>query len=65
MPPAIVKRLGDEIVAGLGDFDIRRRFAELGLTIFSGTADDFKKLISEETEKRSKVIQAANIPKVD
>jgi tripartite-type tricarboxylate transporter receptor subunit TctC len=65
MPTAIVKRLGDEIGAGLADSDIRRRFAELGLTILSGTADEFRKLISEETEKWSKVIQAANIPKVD
>jgi tripartite-type tricarboxylate transporter receptor subunit TctC len=64
-PPTIVKRLNDEISAGLADSNIRRRFAELGLTILSGTTDDFKKLISEETEKWSKVIQAANIPKVD
>jgi tripartite-type tricarboxylate transporter receptor subunit TctC len=64
-PPAIVKRLNDEISAGLADSDIRRRFAELGLTIHAGTTDEFKKLISDETEKWPKVIQAANIPKVD
>jgi tripartite-type tricarboxylate transporter receptor subunit TctC len=64
-PPAIVKRLNDEINAGLADSDIRRRLAELGLTIHAGTTDEFKKLISDETQKWPKVIQAANIPKVD
>jgi tripartite-type tricarboxylate transporter receptor subunit TctC len=64
-PPAIVKRLSDEIGAGLADSDIRQRFAELGLTILSGTTGEFKRLISEETEKWSKVIQVANIPKVE
>jgi tripartite-type tricarboxylate transporter receptor subunit TctC len=64
-PRAIVKRLNDEINAGLADSGIRRRFAELGLTIHAGTIDEFKKLISDETEKWPKVIQAANIPKVD
>jgi tripartite-type tricarboxylate transporter receptor subunit TctC len=64
-PPAIVKRLNDEINAGLADSDIRRRFAELGLRIHAGTPDEFEKLISDETEKWPKVIQAAKIPKVD
>ena len=33
------------------------RFAELGATVFSGSAGDFKKFLAEETEKWAKVVK--------
>jgi tripartite-type tricarboxylate transporter receptor subunit TctC len=60
-PSEIVKRLNDEINAALSDPAINRRIADLGSNVLSGTPADFGKLISDETEKWSKVIRAANI----
>jgi tripartite-type tricarboxylate transporter receptor subunit TctC len=60
-PAVIIDRLNKEINAGLADSRIKRRFADLGATVFPGSPADFGKLIADETEKWGKVIRAANI----
>jgi tripartite-type tricarboxylate transporter receptor subunit TctC len=60
-PAEIVDKLNKEINAGLADPRLKRRFADLGATVFPGSPADFGKLIAEETEKWGKVIRAANI----
>src|SRR5262249_53792817 len=60
-PTRIIVSLTHEINAGLADCKIKARLAELGGTAFVGSSSDFIKLIAEETEKRAKVIRAANI----
>jgi tripartite-type tricarboxylate transporter receptor subunit TctC len=60
-PAEIVDKLNEEINAGLADPKIKARLADLGGRPFVGSPADFGKLIADETEKRGKVIRAANI----
>src|SRR5205085_7492085 len=60
-PPEIVDRLNKEINVALSDSKMKARFADLGSTVFPGSAADFGKFIADETEKLRKVIRAANI----
>ncbi len=60
-PAEIIDKLNKEINAGLADPRIKARLAELGGTVFTGSAADFDKLVAEQTEKWGKVIRAANI----
>ena len=54
-------RLHREINAGLADPKIKARLADLGGDVLALSPADFGKLIAEETEKWTKVIQALNI----
>jgi tripartite-type tricarboxylate transporter receptor subunit TctC len=60
-PADIVDRLNKEINAGLADPALKARFADLGGTVLPGTAEDFGKFITSETEKWGRVIQFADI----
>jgi len=60
-PAEIVASLNKEINAGLADFKIRSRLADIGATVLTGSHSEFGKLIVGETEKWAKVIRAANI----
>jgi tripartite-type tricarboxylate transporter receptor subunit TctC len=53
----IVERLNKEINAILADPDMRARLADLGTTVFAGSAADFGRFIAEETEKWAKVVK--------
>jgi tripartite-type tricarboxylate transporter receptor subunit TctC len=57
----IVERLNEEINAGLADATIKGRIAELGATPFPSSSAEFRKLITQETEKWGRVIRAAQI----
>src|SRR5437588_10160713 len=56
-PAAIVAKLTKEINACLADPKIKARFAELGVTVISGSPSDLGKLIADETEKWAKVVK--------
>jgi tripartite-type tricarboxylate transporter receptor subunit TctC len=60
-PAEIVDRLNREINAALADPAQKAGFEELGVTVLPGTPADFGKLIADDTEKWTKVIQAAHI----
>jgi len=60
-PRANVDRINKEINAAFADPRIKGQLIDLGGTILAGSADDFAKLIADETEKWGKVIRAANI----
>jgi tripartite-type tricarboxylate transporter receptor subunit TctC len=60
-PIKIVEKLSHEINAGLADPKLKGQLADLGGIILGGSPADFRKLISEETEKWAKVIRAAGI----
>jgi tripartite-type tricarboxylate transporter receptor subunit TctC len=60
-PVEIIDRLNKEINAGLADPKLKARFADLGGMVFPGSAADFRKFISEETEKWGKVVKFAGI----
>jgi tripartite-type tricarboxylate transporter receptor subunit TctC len=60
-PIDIIEKLNAVINAGLADPKIKTRLADLGATTLVGSATDFGKTISEETEKWASVIRTANI----
>ena len=60
-PTEIVDMLNREIDAGLADPKLSARLADLGGMMLPGSAAEFGKLISDETEKWARVIRAANI----
>jgi tripartite-type tricarboxylate transporter receptor subunit TctC len=60
-PVEIVDKLNKEINAGLADPKLNARLAELGGILLPGTAEDFGKVIAEETRKWGKVIRAADV----
>src|SRR5262245_15683343 len=60
-PAKIIDTLNKEINAALADPTMKARLADLGGTVLTGSPADFGKLIADETEKRGKVIRAANI----
>jgi tripartite-type tricarboxylate transporter receptor subunit TctC len=58
-PGEIIDRLNNEINAGLADPKIKARFADLGGTVLGGSAADFGKFVTDETEKWGKVVTFA------
>jgi tripartite-type tricarboxylate transporter receptor subunit TctC len=60
-PPEIVNRLNTEINAAFADAKIKARFTELGGTMLPGSPADFRKLLTDETEKWGTVILAGNL----
>jgi len=60
-PADVIDTINKEINAGLANAKMKARLVDLGGTIIPGSPADFGKLVSEETEKWAKVIQAANI----
>jgi tripartite-type tricarboxylate transporter receptor subunit TctC len=55
--PEIIDKLNAAVNAGLADPKLKTRLADLGGTPLLGTAADFGKLITEETEKWAKVVK--------
>jgi tripartite-type tricarboxylate transporter receptor subunit TctC len=60
-PPTIVDKLNGEINAGLGDPNLKARFADLGVDPTPTTPAGFGQFMASETEKWAKVIQAAKL----
>jgi tripartite-type tricarboxylate transporter receptor subunit TctC len=60
-PPEIIEKLNREINAALSDPKFKARLVDLGGIVLAGSPADFKKHISDETEKWAKVIKAAGI----
>jgi tripartite-type tricarboxylate transporter receptor subunit TctC len=60
-PTEVIDRLNREVNAVLADSVMKARMADLGSEIFTGSPDDFAKLIAEETEKWAKVVKFAGL----
>jgi tripartite-type tricarboxylate transporter receptor subunit TctC len=60
-PVQIIDKLNTEINAALADPKIKARLADLGAKVLPGSPADFGKLISDETEKWSKVVKFAGM----
>ena len=56
-PAALVDRLNRDIVAALGERDLRERLESLGAEVASGTPSDFAQYIAAEIPKWSKVVK--------
>ena len=63
-PAEVIDRLNKEINAILAEPAAKARFAELGAFLLPGSAADFGKLVTDETEKWGKVVKFAGA-KVD
>jgi tripartite-type tricarboxylate transporter receptor subunit TctC len=60
-PDDIIDLLNKELNAGLADAKIKARIEELGGTVAGGSSAEFATILSEATEKWSKVIKFAGI----
>jgi tripartite-type tricarboxylate transporter receptor subunit TctC len=60
-PPAIVRRLQDEVMRVVRLPDIRERLAGLGVDPAGGTAEEFSRVLARDLEKWIAVAKAANI----
>src|SRR5215813_3097203 len=60
-PVNIIDRLNKELNAGLADARVKARIEELGGTVAGGSPEEFRKTISDATEKWAKVIKFAGI----
>jgi len=60
-PVEITSKLNREINAALADSRLKSHFADLGGSVVGGSADDFAKLVSDETDKWGRVVRAAHI----
>ena len=60
-PPEFVERLNREVNAGLADAQVKARLANVGGQVIPGTAMDFRKVVTDETEKWGGVVRAANL----
>ena len=60
-PPAIIKKLNQEIAKALKNPEIRTRFSKDGLEIVGGSPEDFTIYIKAEVDKWGKVVRESNI----
>jgi tripartite-type tricarboxylate transporter receptor subunit TctC len=60
-PVEVIQKLNNEINAALADPRTKAKLADLGGIVVAGSAADFGKLITDETEKWGKVIKFAGI----
>jgi tripartite-type tricarboxylate transporter receptor subunit TctC len=56
-PPEIIEKLNTTVNAILADPAVKKKFADMGATLITGSAADFGKYVADETEKWGKVIK--------
>ena len=61
-PVEIIERLNKEINAAFADAAMKARFAAIGGEPLAGPAEEFGKLIKDETEKWARVVKIAGVP---
>jgi tripartite-type tricarboxylate transporter receptor subunit TctC len=60
-PQDIIDKLNAETNAVLGDQKLQQQLAAFGAVPMTGSPDDFRKFITSEIEKWSKVVKFANM----
>ncbi len=60
-PPAVLKRLNDEVAKALASADVKERLARLGADPFPMGQDQFNAFIKTEMESAAKIAKAANL----
>ncbi|MBC5767107.1 Bug family tripartite tricarboxylate transporter substrate binding protein [Ramlibacter albus] len=60
-PPAIVKKLNDELVKILGNADVKAKFRSLGVDAVSSTSEDMTQRLSADIPRWGAIIKAADI----
>jgi tripartite-type tricarboxylate transporter receptor subunit TctC len=64
-PAAVVEKINADVRQALQAKDVQEGLATLGAEPASGSAADFKRLIDSETTKWQRIIETANIEKLD
>jgi len=62
-PPAVIQRVRAELVKALAAPDVQARFAELGVEPRPSTPEELKTFFVTESQRWSRVVEAAKIPK--
>jgi tripartite-type tricarboxylate transporter receptor subunit TctC len=62
-PPAVIKRLHDELSKALSAPDVQKRFAELGVEPRASTPEHLREFFVSESQRWSRVVETAKIPK--
>jgi tripartite-type tricarboxylate transporter receptor subunit TctC len=62
-PRAVIERIHQEVVKALASPDVQRRLAELGVEARTSTPEELRKFFAAESQRWSKVVEAAKIPK--
>jgi tripartite-type tricarboxylate transporter receptor subunit TctC len=60
-PPEVIEQLNREVNAALADPAIKARLSDLGGILIGGSAEAFRTLLVEDTERWAKVIKAAGV----
>jgi tripartite-type tricarboxylate transporter receptor subunit TctC len=60
-PPAIVKRINDEVIKALNNNEVKERFVKLGAEAMPMTPDGFNQFIKSEMDVAGKISKAANL----
>jgi tripartite-type tricarboxylate transporter receptor subunit TctC len=62
-PPAVIKRIHDELAKALAAPDVQKRFTELGVEPRSSSPEQLKEFFVSESRRWSRVVETAKIPK--
>src|ERR1041385_655772 len=62
-PPAVIKRVHDELAKALGAPDAQKRSAELGVEPRASTPEQLREFFVSESKRWSRVVETAKIPK--
>lgn len=62
-PPAVIQRVRAELVKALSAPDVQSRLADLGVEPRSSTPEELKAFFVSETQRWTRVVEAAKIPK--
>jgi tripartite-type tricarboxylate transporter receptor subunit TctC len=62
-PRSVIDRLHQEVAKVLASPDIQKRLAELGVEARASTPEELRKFFAAETQRWSKVVETAKIPK--
>src|SRR5262249_14279475 len=62
-PPAVIKRIHDELAKALAQPDVPKRFGELGVEPPASTPEHLREFFISESKRWTRVVETAKIPK--
>ena len=62
-PRPVIDRIHRELVKALGNPDVQKRLADLGVEGRTSTPEELRKFFAAETQRWAKVVETAKIPK--
>jgi tripartite-type tricarboxylate transporter receptor subunit TctC len=62
-PRAVIERIHQEVVKAIANPDVQKRLSELGVEGRTSTPEELRKFFAAESQRWSKVVETAKIPK--